>query len=132
MDTSQPIIRPRYQDATPEQLARICNGVGPAWAPTPVRKLMTMLSSWFFDEASWNHHDFGYYIGCRECCRREYDHKFFMAMLRDALLTNFQNDLGQCLIIIILSGRPVVWLDKFLLWTRVSTPIIKSPHELNK
>lgn len=84
MDTSQPIIRPRYQDATPEQLARICNGVGPAWAPTPVRKLMTMLSSWFFDEASWNHHDFGYYIGCRECCRREYDHKFFMAMLRDA------------------------------------------------
>lgn len=85
MDISQHELRPRYQDATPEQLKRICNGVGPSWAPPPVRKLMTKLSTWFFDEASWNHHDFGYYLGYTETHRFEYDNKFLKAMLRDCL-----------------------------------------------
>ena len=84
MDTGKPKLRPSYSDATPEQLKRICNGVGPSWAPAPVRKTMTLLSGWFFDEASWNHHDFGYYIGCRERHRRYCDSRFFEAMRKDA------------------------------------------------
>ncbi|WP_026470362.1 hypothetical protein [Alkanindiges illinoisensis] len=83
MDSSKHTLRPSYKDATPEQLAKICNGVGPSWAPAPIRKAMTMLSDWFFNSASWQHHDFGYYIGCTEEERAEYDRKFFEAMLID-------------------------------------------------
>lgn len=85
MDSSKQnnLLRPRYQDATPDQLKLICNGVGPSWAPPPVRKTMTLLSNWFFDEASWQHHDFGYYIGRTEKERAEYDAKFFDAMIKD-------------------------------------------------
>lgn len=85
MDTGKHELRPRYSDATPEQLKLICNGVGPSWAPPPVRKTMTVLSGWFFDEASWNHHDFGYYIGCRERHRLYCDNRFLKAMFRDCL-----------------------------------------------
>ena len=84
MDTRKLKLRPNYSDATPEQLQRICNGVGPSWAPPPIRKLMTSLSGWFFNSASWQHHDFGYYIGCTEKERAEYDAKFFDAMRNDA------------------------------------------------
>lgn len=41
-------LRPSYSDATPKQLKLICNGVGPSWAPPPVRKLMTSLSCCFY------------------------------------------------------------------------------------
>lgn len=85
MVISNESLRPRYSEATPEQLSKICNGVGASWMPTVTRKILTKLSEWYFDEACWNHHDFGYYIGHVECHRREYDSKFFSAMLRDAL-----------------------------------------------
>lgn len=77
-------LRPSYDDLTPEQSRRLFNGVGPAWAPKFICKVLTKFSGWFFDEASWNHHDFGYYIGYTESHRREYDGKFFEAMLVDA------------------------------------------------
>lgn len=60
----------------------IGNGVGPAWAPAGVRRVLTALSSLFFGEASWSHHDEGYGRGApaRAVC----DMKFLRAMLRDA------------------------------------------------
>ena len=76
--------RPSYRDLTPDQKAVLCNGVGSDWMPRWSRKLLTLLSSWFFSEASWCHHDFGYSIGYTETHRLEYDSKFLAAMLRDA------------------------------------------------
>lgn len=73
-----------YRDLTPEQRKRLCNGVGSDWMPRWLRKLLTLLSGWFFDEASWCHHDFGYTVGYTEVHRLEYDRKFLAAMLRDA------------------------------------------------
>ena len=76
--------RPSYRDLTPDQKAALCNGVGSDWMPRWLRKLLTLLSRWFFDEASWCHHDFGYTIGYTEAHRLEYDRKFLAAMLQDA------------------------------------------------
>ena len=76
--------RPSYRDLTPDQRKQLCNGVGSDWMPRWLRKLLTLLSGWFFDEASWCHHDFGYTIGYTEVHRLEYDRKFLAAMLRDA------------------------------------------------
>lgn len=76
--------RPSYDSATPEQLKLICNGCGAAWMPNWLRSALTKTSSWYFDEASWNHHDFGYYLGYKEYHRFEYDNKFLEAMLRDS------------------------------------------------
>ncbi len=73
---------PRWADASPEERAQIVNGVGPRWAPAPVRALLTRLATAFFDEASWDHHDWGYYWGCP--ARAECDRRFLAAMLRDA------------------------------------------------
>lgn len=77
-------IRPSYRDLTPEQRKRLCNGVGAHWQPAWQRKALTKLSDWFFSEASWCHHDFGYAVGYAEVHRLEYDRKFLAAMLRDA------------------------------------------------
>lgn len=76
--------RPSYRDLTPEQRKRLCNGVGSDWQPAWQRKALTKLSGWFFSEASWCHHDFGYAVGHTEAHRLEYDRKFLAAMLRDA------------------------------------------------
>lgn len=58
------------------------NGVGPAWAWSWVRRLLTALSGLFFCEAGWREHDVGYGRGfpSRSVC----DRKFLQAMLRDA------------------------------------------------
>ena len=58
------------------------NGVGPWWAPGPVRSALTALSGLFFSEASWMRHDLGYARG--RPARRECDRRFLAAMLRDA------------------------------------------------
>lgn len=76
--------RPSYRDLTSDQKAALCNGVGSDWMPHWLRKLLTLLSGWFFDEASWCHHDFGYAVGYTEAHRLQYDQKFLAAMLRDA------------------------------------------------
>lgn len=76
--------RPSYRDLTPEQRKQLCNGVGSDWMPRWLRKLLTLLSGWFFNEASWCHHDFGYAVGHTEAHRLECDQKFLAAMLRDA------------------------------------------------
>ncbi len=76
--------RPSYRDLTPEQRKQLCNGVGSDWQPAWQRKALTKLSGWFFSEASWCHHDFGYTVGHTEAHRLEYDRKFLAAMLRDA------------------------------------------------
>lgn len=68
--------RPSYRDLTPDQKAALCNGVGSDWMPYWLRKLLTLLSGWFFDEASWCHHDFGYAVGYTEAHRLQYDQKF--------------------------------------------------------
>ena len=73
-----------YRDLTSDQKAALCNGVGSDWMPHWLRKLLTLLSGWFFSEASWCHHDFGYAVGYTEAHRLEYDRKFLAAMLRDA------------------------------------------------
>jgi hypothetical protein len=57
----------------------------PEWS----RKLLTELSRWFFSEASWCHHDFGYAVGYTEAHRKEYDQKFLAAMLRDCGRVSF-------------------------------------------
>lgn len=99
-------VRPRYSEATPEQLKLICNGVGPEWASPALRELITKMSLWFFDEASWNHHDFGYYIGCTEQHRAEYDRKFLSAMLRDAKRISWYK-------------RPAAWLLSLVFYSTV-------------
>lgn len=83
------LTRPSYSDATPAQLLIVCNGVGSAWMPEIIRKTLTRLSAWFFDEASWNHHDFGYFVGCTERDRLYCDNQFFEAMRRDARQKSF-------------------------------------------
>ena len=48
--------------------------------PKWVRRLLTEIASWFFEDASWRHHDFGYVVGGARC-----DWKFFAAMTKDAV-----------------------------------------------
>ena len=62
------------------------NGVGPAWAPAPVRAALTRLAALFFEEASWERHDRGYGRGGSEADRARFDRLFLAAMLRDASL----------------------------------------------
>ncbi len=77
--------RPRWSDLTPAQQARFGNGIGPSWFPRRLRRFITTELSGFFNEASWRHHDFGYFIGHRESHRAHYDWLFFRAMVRDSL-----------------------------------------------
>lgn len=76
--------RPSFKDLNAFQQARFGNGIGPGWFPAWLRDFITGALSWFFVDASWRHHDFGYAIGYREAHRWLYDWKFFKAMLRDA------------------------------------------------
>jgi hypothetical protein len=79
---------PNWQDLTPEQRCAVSNGVGPEWAPVIVRAAITSLSSRFFNEASWQRHDYGYLIGETETDRQYFDQLFFRAMVRDARALN--------------------------------------------
>ena len=77
--------RPSYSSLSPEQKSKVCNGIGPGWFPEWLRNLITETMSWFFDDASWCHHDFGYLLGFTEGYRWLYDWKFLKAMCRDAV-----------------------------------------------
>ncbi|WP_282093024.1 hypothetical protein [Epibacterium ulvae] len=77
--------RPSFHDLSPEQQAQFGNGLGPYWLPDRARAWITSTASWFFEEASWRHHDFGYYVGGDRWDRARCDWKFLVAMARDAL-----------------------------------------------
>ncbi|WP_037316212.1 hypothetical protein [Ruegeria halocynthiae] len=47
--------------------------------------MITKSASWFFKDASWRHHDFGYDVGGDRWDRARCDWKFFVAMTKDAL-----------------------------------------------
>lgn len=74
-----------FHDLTPAQQAHFGNGLGPGWMSDRLRGLITKTASWFFKDASWRHHDFGYSLGYTKAHRRLYDWKFYRAMLRDAV-----------------------------------------------
>ncbi|MBT2131239.1 hypothetical protein [Aliiroseovarius lamellibrachiae] len=96
--------RPQFEDLTPDQQAQFGNGVGPYWLSDRARAVITGAASWFFDEASWRHHDFGYAVGGDRYDRRRCDDKFLAAMLRDAMRQNgpiFGRELVAVLIAII-------------------------------
>ena len=77
--------RPSFHDLTLEQQARFGNGVGPYWLPDWARAGITSTACWFFKDASWRHHDFGYVVGGDRWDRARCDWKFLIAMLRDAI-----------------------------------------------
>lgn len=77
--------RPSWSELTEDQQLHFGNGIGPDWMPAFARAFITGSASWFFQDASWRHHDFGYSLGYTEKHRAEYDRKFFDAMCRDAL-----------------------------------------------
>lgn len=74
---------PRWENLTESQKKRVSNGIGAEWMPAFVRDTVTKLSSSFFDEASWSHHDYGYMKGENERDRRRCDVLFYDAMKRD-------------------------------------------------
>ncbi len=77
--------RPKFTDLSPEQQLLFGNGVGPFWLPDWARNAITQTASWFFKDASWRHHDFGYVVGGDRWDRARSDWKFLTAMLKDAL-----------------------------------------------
>ncbi len=76
-------VRPRWNDLSPDFQKRFGNGVGPSWFPAFLRAFITKQSSWFFKDASWKHHDFGYWVGHTKAHRKTYDDKFLAAMKHD-------------------------------------------------
>ena len=77
--------RPKFTDLPPERRLDFGNGVGPSWFPAGFRLFVTQKCSWFFEDASWRHHDFGYAVGGDEFDRWRCDWKFFMAMCKDSM-----------------------------------------------
>ena len=66
-------LRPSWSSLTSDQQRHFGNGVGPGWLPKWARKLITGAMSWYFSDASWRHHDFGYAVGRTERERWRYD-----------------------------------------------------------
>lgn len=88
------------------------NGVGPAWAPAWLRRILTALSGLFFKDAGWREHDIGYGRGFP--ARHECDRKFLQAMLRDASETTTSARVFACCFL-----AWVFWIVTRLLgWTR--------------
>lgn len=81
--------RPKFTDLSLEQQKTFGNGVGPDRFPTWLRHFLTERVSWFFSDASWQHHDFGYVIGGDAFDRWRCDWKFFRAMLKDSVSQAF-------------------------------------------
>lgn len=79
------MCRPSFHELTPAQQRAFGNGLGPFWLPEPVRCFITETASWFFRDASWRHHDFGYAVGGDRWDRARCDRKFLWAMLKDAV-----------------------------------------------
>ena len=75
---------PPWEDLPHDEQAAINNGVGPAWVPASWRAALTRWSGWFFEEASWAHHDYGYHRGGTPVDRFRCDWLFLQAMKRDA------------------------------------------------
>ena len=69
--------RIRYKTLTDAQKAFICNGCGGkgSWVPVPN----------FIFEASCNHHDFQYWLGCRKKDRKKADRQFLTEMMVDTI-----------------------------------------------
>lgn len=78
-------MRPSFSDLEPDERLRFGNGVGPYWLSESARKFITKTASWFFEDACWRHHDFGYVVGGDRWDRARCDWKFFAAMCRDAI-----------------------------------------------
>lgn len=78
------IKRPQFEDLAPDDQLRFGNGVGNNHMPVWLRQFLTTTASWFFKDASWRHHDFGYSVGGDKWDRRRCDGKFLDAMLDDA------------------------------------------------
>lgn len=72
----------KWKDATPKERRALCNGIGPSYFPKSIRDWITNRASYFFREADWCHHDWGYHWGVTP--KWECDKKFLQAMLRDA------------------------------------------------
>lgn len=84
--------RASFHDLTSEQQAQFGNGVGPFWLSGRARNLITGAASWFFRDASWRHHDFGYCVGGDRWDRARCDWKFLVAMLKDAVTQQASGD----------------------------------------
>lgn len=78
------LIRPKFGQLTEEQQMSFGNGVGSDHMPEWLRKFLTQTACWFFDEASWRKHDFGYAVGGDRWDRQRCDWKFYAAMRHDA------------------------------------------------
>ena len=77
-------MRPSFADLTHTGRAQFGNGLGPRWMPAAARDWITQTASFFFQRASWRHHDFGYVRGGTEIDRWRCDTRFFRAMMADA------------------------------------------------
>ena len=84
--------RPKFDDLPEEEKATFGNGVGAGWMPGRLRNFITERMNWFFEKASWRHHDFGYAIGGDELDRWRADFKFLCAMLKDAMTQSKRKD----------------------------------------
>jgi hypothetical protein len=69
-------LRVRFNDLTPQERSIICNGCGPKGGIVPVPD--------FIFTACCDHHDFNYWLGCREIQRKKADLQFYREMVRDA------------------------------------------------
>ncbi len=78
-------MRASFHKLSPDQRAWFGNGVCPFGMFGTLRNLITQGASWFFQDASWQHHDFGYFVGGDRWDRARCDWKFLVAMVRDAL-----------------------------------------------
>lgn len=82
------IKRPSFSDLSADERKHFGNGVGPYWLSDRCRALITKTASWFFKNACWRHHDFGYAVGGDRFDRARGDWRFFIAMLKDAMSSN--------------------------------------------
>lgn len=80
--------RPKFDEFPPKLRPYLGNGVGNELLPDWAIGFLTQTANWFFDEASWRHHDFGYTIGGDKWDRKRCDWKFFKAMRKDAWRQN--------------------------------------------
>lgn len=113
------MARPSFLDLTLDQQRQFGNGVGPYWLPAWARNLITDTASWFFKNASWRHHDFGYVVGGDRWDRARCDWKFLRAMLRDARTQNHGSEYPLGAMIINLVAVPSALLVALVFYANV-------------